>query len=95
MLEDAWKGLVKETVRRYLPEDYKVFIFGSRTDGTNHDWSDVDVGIMGPEKISFQTLARIKGDFTDSRLPYRVDVVDFAAVTDDFKNAALKSAEYL
>jgi predicted nucleotidyltransferase len=51
MLEDKWKMLIKETVRKYLGNDVRVFIFGSRAAGTNRKWSDVDVGVIAKEKI--------------------------------------------
>lgn len=88
--------MIRDTVRKYLPdESYRVFIFGSRAKESNRKWSDVDVGVEGPEKVPLEALLQIKGDLAESNTPYRVDVVDFASTSEDFKNATKKSIIYL
>lgn len=67
------------------PEVEEVHIFGSRAKGTHKKGSDIDFAIMNAG-VSNRTIARIKSDFSDSSLPYRVDVVDFTKLDD----AALK-----
>ena len=90
MLEDQWKALIKQTVQKYLGNDARVFIFGSRATGTNRKWSDVDVGIVAREKLNHQILF-IQDDLEQSNIPYRVDVVDFDTVTPQFAKIALSS----
>lgn len=89
MLEDKWKQLIKDTIRKYLPdESYKIFIFGSRAEKTNRKWSDVDVGIEGPKGIPWGIIENIKEELENSRIPYRVDVVDFKQASDSFRKVA-------
>jgi predicted nucleotidyltransferase len=91
MLEEKWKKLIKEIVRKYLPDkDYKIFIFGSRAEGKNRKFSDIDLGIEGPEKISSLIHLNIEEDLENSDIPYRVDVVDFKTVSPDFAKIAKK-----
>jgi len=52
-----------------------VLIFGSRAKGVFHKGSDVDLAIDNSD-ISLKTICKIKSDFEESSLPYRVDVVD-------------------
>lgn len=91
MLEEKWKKLIKDTVQKYLGSDIKVFIFGSRATGTNRQWSDADIGIMGNQKISGSKLVEIESELSESDIPYLIDVVDFQSVTPDFAKVALSS----
>ena len=52
-----------------------VLLFGSRAKGVFHKGSDIDLAIDNSD-ISFKTLLKIKSDFEESSLPYRVDLVD-------------------
>lgn len=89
MGDERIRNLVKATVRRHLAEEYKLFVFGSRVVGTNRKFSDLDVGIMGPKPVAAGILVTLKDELDDSDIPYRVDVVDFAKVGQDFKRVAL------
>ncbi len=68
---------------------YRLFIFGSRASGQPRKYSDYDVGIEGKEVIPFAMLAKIKIALNDSDLPYKIDVVDFSAVSKKFRDQAL------
>lgn len=82
---------IRQTVYKYLPEEeYEVFIYGSRADGTAQKWSDIDVGIKGKGKVPFEKILSIKEEIEDSKIPYKVDVVDFTTVSDKFRKFALK-----
>lgn len=91
MLEDKWKLLIKQTVQKYLGNDVKIFLFGSRVTGTNRQWSDVDVGIITKEKIPGSKMVEIEYELSESDIPYLVDVVDFQSVNLDFAKVALSS----
>ncbi len=76
-------------------EKYRLFVFGSRADNSARKYSDYDIGIEGKVAISFSVLAKIKTALDDSDLPYKVDVVDFFTVSDDFRKQALKNTKEL
>lgn len=91
MIEPAWSKLIQKKVRKYLPDkDLSVFIFGSRATNDNLRYSDVDIGIMGKEKIKGNLLTAIEEELENSRLPYRINLVDFQNVSSDFKKVALR-----
>ncbi len=73
--------------------EYKIFFFGSRVNGTGGERSDIDVGIMG-KKIDASKIAEIQDKLKELKTPYTINLVDFANVSDDFKEIALKSVEY-
>jgi len=81
---------IKEILFNNLPtEGYRVFMFGSRAEGKNRRWSDFDIGILGEQEIKVQILHKIESEFEESDIPYKVDVVDFSKVSDNFKKVAL------
>lgn len=86
---------VKETVSKYLPKGYQVFVFGSRAKGQARRWSDVDVGILGGERVPLSALGLINEELENSDIPFKVDVVDFSRVSKGFREEALKEATYL
>ena len=62
------------------PEVLLVHIFGSRAKDTSKPGSDIDLAIMNKE-INSNTLLKLKNDFEESSLPYKVDLVDFHTLT--------------
>ena len=86
---------VKETVSKYLPKGYQVFIFGSRAEGRARRWSDIDVGILGEKRVPLSVLGLMNEELENSSIPLKVDVVDFSRVSKDFREEALKEVVYL
>jgi len=77
-----------ETVRRILREhapELEVRAFGSRVSWTARETSDLDLALMTNEPLDAARMAVLRSAFTDSRLPFRVDVVDWAGASDSFR----------
>ena len=73
-------------------EPVQVILFGSRARGSHHPGSDVDIGFipkirLNPSKISF-----LKEKIEESRIPYKVDIVDLSSTSEEFRTQALKGA---
>lgn len=84
---------IRDIISSYLPGgDCEVFIFGSRASGRARKWSDIDVGIAGKQRVPLSALGLINEALEKSHLPFKVDVVDFSRVPEDFKTEALKEA---
>lgn len=76
-------------VRRHLPDPaYRVFLFGSRAAGRARERSDIDIGIEGPAPVPRLTLAAIEDALDEAPTLYTIEVVDFARVTDAFRQVA-------
>jgi predicted nucleotidyltransferase len=87
---------IKDVVFRFInPDEYKIFIFGSRATGKAGKFSDYDVGIMGKKPVAWETISFIKEAFEESDLPFRVDVVDFFSVSNKFRKIALSKIKKL
>ena len=59
--------------------------------GKARKFSDYDIGVIGQKPLDFKKIALIKGEFEESDLPYRVDVVDFSTVSKISKYSHVKN----
>lgn len=77
-------NLLQKILKRYVPE-FKVWAFGSRVTGTHKPFSDHDLALVGDEPLAIETRAALVEALSNSSLPYKVDLVDWASTTDSFK----------
>ena len=76
-------------VRRHLPDPaYRVFLFGSRAEGTARPRSDIDIGIEGPAPVPREAMALIEEELEEAPTLYTIEVVDFARVPENFRRVA-------
>ena len=88
---------ILEIVGKYLDlKKYKVFFFGSRVSGENHERSDIDIGIKGPKKIPYGVIYNIQEDMNE-KIPtlYKFDVVDFKDADKNFIKVVSQHKEYI
>ena len=84
---------LKEVFLRFLKdEDVKVVLFGSRARGDFVSTSDVDVGIIIGEGVDRKKLILLREYIEELNIPYKVEIVDFSNVSEDFKQMVLKEA---
>ena len=76
--------ITKKILREIVPE-YEVRVFGSRVTSKSKYYSDLDLAIFGNKKLTINKIADLKEAFQESDLSFRVDVVDWARLTDNFK----------
>lgn len=77
-------NMVLEILDAHAP-GYEVWVFGSRAAGRAKEFSDLDLAIIGEEPLSATTLADLKDSFTESDLPFKVDIVDWAGTSQSFR----------
>jgi predicted nucleotidyltransferase len=70
--------------------DREVWAFGSRVNGTAKNFSDLDLAIRGDKPVSIATIADLRDAFRESDLPFKVDVIDWAATQDHFRRIVEK-----
>jgi predicted nucleotidyltransferase len=84
---------IKEIIFSIIDKnEYKVFLFGSRATKKFKRYSDVDVGLLGNKPIG-NAYYKIINKIEESDIPYKVDIIDFALVDDNFKKIALQEIE--
>lgn len=79
-------------IRKYLDDDYRVYLFGSWPKGEAYDTSDIDVGILGKEKVPWDIMVRISEEVGSIATLRKIDVLDFNSVEERFKKSALAGA---
>lgn len=86
------------TVRRILAEqvpECEVRVFGSRVSGTAKDYSDLDIALVGSSQLEIARLGRLREALQESDLPIRVDVLDWNAIPESFRNVIDRDFEVL
>jgi uncharacterized protein len=85
--------ILKECVLSYFDGcNVGIVLFGSRAKGTNAANSDVDIGLLHNEPLNRVKISLLREKIENMNIIYKVDIVDFAVVTDEFRNNALKDA---
>ena len=77
---------VRSILREYAP-GLEARAFGSRVSWTARETSDLDLALMTTEPLDAARIAVLSAAFTDSDLPFRVDVVDWASTSKTFRKA--------
>ena len=75
---------VKDILSAHVP-NCEVRAFGSRVTGKAKPYSDLDLAIIGKAPLDFDTLRLLEEAFETSELPFRVDVLDWHAISDSFR----------
>ena len=81
------RRLVLNVLRANLPQSSKVWVFGSRTTGRARRYSDLDLAIDAGRRLTLDETARLSEAFSESDLPYRVDLVDWHDTKDRWRQA--------
>jgi uncharacterized protein len=73
-----------------------VFAYGSRVHGRGlKRTSDLDLCLKGNERVAPKTIQRVKDAFMLSEIPFRVDVVDWHDLSEDFRRIIGRDMEPL
>ena len=75
---------VERILTKHVPE-CEVRTFGSRATWTAKDYSDLDLAVVGEGPLDRRTLGQLKEAFEESSLPMRVDVLDWYAISESFR----------
>ncbi len=76
--------IIKEILQKYVP-CCQVRVFGSRYKGALKAYSDLDLAIVGDTRLDWRVIENAKEAFSESDLPFRVDVLDWHAISSEFK----------
>ncbi len=82
-ISDAEWHIVRDILNKHI-SGYPVWAFGSRVRRTHKPFSDLDIVVGGDHPLTISTLAALNEAFTESDLPWKVDIVDAATISDAF-----------
>jgi type I restriction enzyme S subunit len=77
-------AIVQTILQKHVP-DREVWAFGSRAKWTAKEYSDLDLAILGDQPLGLVVSAALADDFTESDLPWKVDVVDWETTSESFR----------
>ena len=80
----AHLAMVRAILTTHVP-NHDVWAFGSRVAGSAKEFSDLDLVIIGEKPLSIAVHANLVDDFSESDLPYKVDVIDWATTDASFR----------
>ena len=78
-------AIVREILRRHLPPGARAFVFGSRARGGARPYSDLDLAIELDRPLGLDRTGEIAEAFSDSDLPFKVDLVELSALEPGFR----------
>jgi predicted nucleotidyltransferase len=80
---------IVQTILATLAADCDVWVFGSRANGKPKPFSDLDLCLKAKngEPLTLKQLAVLEEAFSESLLPFKVDVVDWYTLSEPFKLA--------
>jgi len=86
-------SVLKQMVLHHLTnENVKVVLFGSRARKDNHTASDVDIGLLAAGRFNNIKITLLKEKIENSTIPYKVEIVNLADVSEDFITEIMKDA---
>jgi len=85
-------NVIVDIIKKYIP-NCEVRAFGSRYKGNPKIYSDLDLAIVGKERLGIALLGKVKEAFQESDLNFRVDVLDWSAISEEFKKIIEQSYE--
>ena len=88
-IEPRHWAIVSDILCRHLP-DTEVRAFGSRVTGSRtKPYSDLDLLLMPRMPMSLRHLGLLQEAFSESDLPWKVDLVDGSTISDTLRLAIL------
>ena len=83
-------SIVKSILKSVLPDDSRVFVFGSRAKGGVKRSSDLDLAVDIGRSLTRAEMLALTDAFEESDLPYTVDVVDLKSANEAMRAVILK-----
>jgi len=66
-------------------QDCEVLVFGSRLIGNHKPFSDLDIAFICKNKLGLDRISNLEYEFSESDLPYRVDIVNYKRASKKFQ----------
>lgn len=86
--------VLKETrriaVETLKPYPAKIYLFGSWAKGTSSEYSDIDLAVDSKMPLPVEALSTLRERLEDSRIPWRVEVVDLRTASSFFRERVLR-----
>lgn len=89
----SFEQVVVTKILKQHVKNAEVWAFGSRVHGRHlKPFSDLDLVIKADELLPSAARFKLQEAFSESDLPFRVDIVEWAGVSDEFKAIIAESS---
>lgn len=78
-------AVIRAILKAHLPQGARVTAFGSRASGHARRYSDLDLALDAGRPLSLNEFAALRDGFSESDLPFKVDLVDLCLATPAFR----------
>ncbi len=76
--------IVRGILLKHVPR-YEVWAFGSRATWTARKYSNLDLAVITERPLPLDVSAHMREDFSESDLPWKVDLLDWATTSASFQ----------
>lgn len=83
-------SVVLAILDRHVP-DGAVWVYGSRASGGAQRYSDLDLAVVSDTALSPAVRSDLAEAFSESDLPWRVDILDWATASPEFRAIVARS----
>jgi len=85
-IETNYLEHVKDIITSIInDQNLKIYVFGSRATGKARKYSDLDIALDLKIEIDSKKMSKIATELENTTIPYKIDVVDLNAITENFK----------
>jgi uncharacterized protein len=78
-------AILLNVLRTHLPPGTSIWVFGSRATGAARRYSDLDLALLGDQRLDLDMLGQLKEELSQSDLTIKVDLVDLQAIDPAFR----------
>ena len=79
------RRFVLDIIHANLPQNTETWVFGSRATGRARRYSDLDLAVDAGRGLTLDEIAKLTEAFSDSDLPFKVDLIDWRNVEDRWR----------
>ena len=77
-------AIIENRLKKHV-SNYEVWAFGSRAKCSAKPYSDLDLCLISHEPIPLSIVSALRDDFSESDLPWKVDIVDWSLLDEAFR----------
>jgi len=95
LINDKELQIVRDILLTHIPK-HEVWAFGSRIHKKNlKPFSDLDLAVIGKTPLDSLTYMNLKDTFSESNLPFKVDVLEWTKIDEKFQKIIEKEHEII
>lgn len=92
-ISDKQKKFLISSIRKVFPKT-EILVFGSRIRDDFKKNSDLDLCLKSDAPLELTQLGTLKEIFSQSDLPYKIDLVDWNRISPEFQENILNQCEH-